>query len=155
MKFSIGDKVVEKKMVKPLSSYPVLKIVGTLNGVLLLTNYGSGYDGEVHSDNWTDEPGSRSWRSALEQYQEEELFSLEEAVEELRRLELAKKQLDKEFDGLLSQIQDKFDKAAILVQEADAMAKAFGRDFFQLKRESMALYRALDEGGWSHSHMSC
>jgi hypothetical protein len=155
MKFSIGDKVVEKKTIQPHTSYNVLKIVGTLNGALLLEHYASGYDGEVHPNTWTDEPGSRSWRSALERFQEEELFTVEEAVEQLQCLESLKTQLDREFDGVRSQIGDQFDQAAIHIKEANALVKHFGKDFYDLKQEGMKLYKALDEGGWVHSHFSC
>jgi hypothetical protein len=155
MKFSIGQLVVEKKSIHPRTSYQVLKVAGTLNGALLLESYGGAYDGEVHVDDWTDEPGSRSWRSALERHQEEDLFTLEEALEEQRRLEAAKNKLDGEFEQVRSQIQDSLDKAAVFVQEAGGLAKSFGREFHQMKKECMSLYRALDEGGWSHSHMSC
>ena len=153
--FSVGDKVVEKKNIQPRTSYNILQVVGSLNGALLTNQYGCGYQGEHHADDFEDVPGSRSWRSAIEQYQEEELVSLDEALIEQQKLEANKSKLDEEFEKVKPLIRKRLDEAAALVKEARLLVNPFDRTFYDLKIECTTLYQALDDGGWSHSHMSC
>lgn len=155
MKFSIGDLIIEKKTIEPHTSYVIYKVVATLDGALLAVHWGGGYGGDIHEDEWEDEPGSRSWRSALQRYQEEELFSLEEAEKERLRLEVSKNSLNQEFETIRDQLRSKLDQAAVLVREAGDLVKAHDKEFYDLKQECMPLYNALKDGGWSHSHMKC
>ena len=155
MKFSIGDQVVEKKNIQPYTSYNVLKIVSILDGALLLEHYGFRSEGEIHLEVYSNEPGSRGWREGLRRYQEEELFTLEEAEAEKHNLEAAQSKLSQEFDAVHYQLQGKLDQAAVLVEGAGLIAKAHNKIFFDLKKECMLLYQALDRYGWSHSHMQC
>lgn len=157
MKFAIGDKVVQKSSVRAHINYPVDIVVGFLGDAVLTMGWGDGFGDEIrHYDFYEDvKPGDRSWRSAVSRYQEKELFTPEETVLELRRLEEVKSQLEKDFEGVRSQVQEKMDKAALLVQEASALVKPTGKDFYDLVNECEELYRALNKGGWSHSTMKC
>jgi hypothetical protein len=157
MKFSIGDKAIEKKTIRAHTSYVVSEVVGTLDGALLLTHWGDGFDGEIRHYDFLDEdkPGTRGWREGIQRYQETELYTPAEAVEELHRLEAAKRDLDNAFEAIRDQIQTKMNQAAALVKDAGTLAKTYDREFFDLKQDCVALYRALEDGGWSHSHMSC
>lgn len=155
MKFAIGQQVVEKEALRAHSSYNVLKVVAILDGALLLEHYGFGCDGEVHHEDWEDKPGTRGWRESLQRYQESDLLTLEEAVEELHRLEAAESKLNQEFETVRDQVQEKLEQAAALVKEAASLTTAHDKSFYDLKRECMPLYLALNEGGWRHSHMEC
>ncbi len=157
MKFSIDDKVIEKTAISAHTSYPVLKVVGVLGDALLVQYWGHGFDGDMQREDFLldSKPGSRVWREGIQRYQESELFTPEEAIAKLRRLELSKSKLDIEFEAVRNQIAEKLNQAATLVKEAGSIAKPFNRDFYDLKQECMPLYRALDDGGWSHSSMRC
>lgn len=155
MKFSIGDQVIDKKDIKPHTSYSVYQVVGYLDDAILVSHYGDGYDVEIYSDECHSEHGSYSWRTDIIRFQEEELFSTTEAVDELHRLESDKARLDNEFEVIRVQIQKKMDQAAALVKEAAALAVPYEKYFCDLKRECMLLYDALNDGAWSHSSMGC
>lgn len=157
MKFAIGDKVIQKDLVAAHSSYPVLQVVGILDGVLLTMNWGDGFGGELtHYDFLEDvEPGSRNWRNAISRYQESELFTPEEVVVELHRLEDIKSKLEQDFEGVRLQVQEKMNQAAAIVKEAGALVLPTGKELYDLTDECKELYVALDEGGWSHSTMQC
>jgi hypothetical protein len=157
MKFSIGDKAIQKKDIHANSSFPVYQVIGILNGDLLMTHWGSGYGEELNRYEFYDEdvPGTRGWREGISRFQEEELFTTQEAMEELHRLEAINNKLNEEFNGVREQIQKKIEQAAVLVDEAYALAKPFDKDFFDLKKECSSLYHSLNDGGWSHSHMKC
>lgn len=157
MKFSVGDKVVHKTAVKAHTSYPVDVVVGFLEGAVLTKGWGDGFGEEIrYYDFYDDEkPGDRNWRSAISRYQESELFTPEEVVAELKRLEDNQSKLESEFESVRTSVQEKMDKAAALVKEASALVKPTGKDFYDLTREGEQLYRALQQGGWSHSTMSC
>lgn len=155
MKFSIGDMVVEKEDIHPHTSYNVFKVVTILNGELLIKHYGCVFDGELSVEEFESKPGGRCYRESFLRFQENELFTLEEADDKIHQLEAAKSKLENEFESVRSQIQEKLNKAADLVSKADALVKPFNKDFSDLKKECTPLYRALKDGGWSHSHMSC
>lgn len=155
MKFSIGDLVVEKKEIKSFTSYNVSKVAAILNGDLLIKHYGCIFDGELTAEEFESKPGDRSYRQSFLRFQENELLTTDEAVEKLHRLEAAKSKIENEFESVRNQIHSKMNNAALLVKEADSLAKAYDKNFWQLKDECMPLYRALKDGGWSHSHMSC
>ncbi len=157
MKFAIGDKAVEKSNVRAHTNYLVYMVVGILDGAYLVKFWGDGFGDEVTECEYDmeGEPGSRGWHTAIIRYQEEELFTPEEALVELRKLESDLSKLEKEFNGVRDQIQQKLDDAATLVREAAALAKPFDKDFYDLKRECKSLYHAMDDGGWSHSNMRC
>lgn len=156
MKFFIGDKVVEKNSLRPRSSYCVEKVVSILDGALLIEHYGTAFDGEIHQfDDDLNAPGTRSWREGIRRHQEDDFLTPEEAIQEIHRLDLEQNKLTQEFEAVQSKIEDKLQKAAALVKEAGAIAKTCDKDFYDLKKECMPLYRVLEEGGWSHSHMSC
>lgn len=158
MKFAVGDKAVDKTVIKPRTSFPVMEVVGVLGDALLLQFWGDGFSGEISKDPFTDEmyePGSRSWREGLMRFTEEELFTPDEALAEIKKLEAAKSKLDDEFDGVRDQIAEKMAQAASLAKEAVALMTPFDRDFCDLRQECLPLYDALDEGGWRPSHMRC
>lgn len=157
MKFSIGDIVVEKKDIRPHTSYNTQKVVGLLNGALLLEHHGFAFDGEIHEESFAsdDKPGSRGWREGLQRFQESELFTPEEAVTELHKLEAAKNKLEEEFASLTTEITGKLEQAAKLVDEAATMVDKSGHSFEDLTRECGPLYEALKKGGWRHSTMRC
>ena len=157
MKFAIEDLVVVKKEVQPSSSHCVSKVVAILDGALLVEFYGDCYEGEVHAypDAAMNKPGSRKWQLGLVRYQEEELFTVEESRQEQLRLQNAKNKLDDEFGEVRDQLEEKLNAAAVLVKEAATIATAHKRTFYDLKHECMPLYEALDDGGWSESHMRC
>jgi hypothetical protein len=136
MKFAVGDKVIEKARIMARASFPVYQVVGVLDGALLAKFWGDGFDGEIEEDTTRaefDEPGSRSWREGIVRYQEDEVFSAEEAVAEWKRLGEEKSKLDTEFQELRAKIQSRMDQAAALVKEAQDMA----------------------ESGWTSSSMRC
>lgn len=157
MKFAIGDRVVEKKDIRAHTSYNVQKVSAHLDGFLLLEHWGHGYDGELHEEDYSEynKPGSRGWRESLQRYQEEELFTPEEALAELRKLEEAKSKLDEEFGAVRDLIAANLKQAAELVETAASLAKKCDKDFEDLIQEGGALYKALDNGGWRHSTMRC
>ena len=155
MKFSIGQLVVEKEMVQPHTSYNVQQVVAILNDVLLLEHYGIAYDGEVSKEDWLYDIRSRGWREGLQRYQEGELYTLEEAFNQLRNLEGVKTKINQEFEAIRLQLKAKLDQAAVLVQEAGTMAHLHDKSFYDLKEECMSLYGALNMNGWSHSSMQC
>lgn len=157
MKFAIGDKVIQKSSVRAHTNYPVDIVVGFLGDAVLTMGWGDGFGSEIrHYDFYEDvKPGDRSWRSAVSRALESELLTPEEVVDELKRLEDIKSQLESEFEGVRSQVQEKMDKAAALVQEAGKLVKPTGKDFYDLTAECEKLYRALSGGGWSHSTMKC
>jgi hypothetical protein len=156
MKFSIGDMVVEKETLKAHTSYNVSKVVGFLDGALLLEHYGFAFDGEVHPEDYKSEPGTRGWRKEIQRYQEEELCTPEAAVKELHRLGAIKDKLNEEFEGVRESIQAKLDAAAVLVQEAADIAKPFNKELDDLSREECRkLYEAQEKNGWRASHVRC
>lgn len=155
MKFSIGDKVIEKKLVVAHTSYPVNQVVGFLNGDILVEGWGFGFKDELTKDSYESPPGSRGWRSGVVRYSEDELFTPEEVVDELKRLEATKSKLEEEFNAVRELVQKNMDDAARLVKEAAALVQPTGKDFYDLTTECKELYLALNEGGWSHSTMSC
>jgi hypothetical protein len=156
MKFSIGDKVVTKKPVAH-TSYSVDVVVGYLDGAVLTTGWGDGFDGELRHYDFLDDdkPGTRGWHSAIHRYQESELSTPEEYLEELHKLEAVQDKLSEEFEGVRASIQAKLDAAAVLVNEAAAIAKPFDRDFEDLRNECRKLYEAQDANGWRSSHIKC
>lgn len=158
MKFKVGDKAVDKTVIKPRTSFPVMEVVGVLGDALLLQFWGDGYDGEISKDTFTDEynkPGTRSYREGVMRFLEEELFTTDEALAHIKSLEAAKSKLDEEFSGVRDQIAEKMAQAASLAKEAVELMKPFDRDFCDLRKECLPLYDALDEGGWRASHMRC
>jgi hypothetical protein len=157
MKFAIGDKVIHKSSVRAHTNYPVDIVVGFLGDAVLTMGWGDGFGSEIrHYDFYEDvKPGDRSWRSAVSRYLESELFTPEEVVVELKKLEDTKSRLEAEFEGVRSQVQEKMEAAAALVAEASELVKPTGKDFFNLVNECKDLYRALSKGGWSHSTMTC
>ena len=157
MKFNIKDKVVPKDHLKAHTNYTVLEVVGSLDGNVLTMAWGDGFGEELHHYDFLEDtkPGDRSWRGAIERYQESELFTPEEALVELRKLEAVKSKLESEFEGVRSQVQEKMKGAALLVSEAAQLVSPTGKDFYDLVSECKELYLALNEGGWSHSTMRC
>lgn len=157
MKFQIKDKVIPKDSIRAHTNYLVSEVVGVLDGNLLTMMWGDGFGDELHHYDFLEDskPGDRSWRGAIQRYQEDELFTPEEALTELRRLEAIKSQLEKDFDGVRSQVQKKMNQAALIVKEAAKLVEPTGKDFYDLTEECEQLYRALNEGGWSHSTMRC
>ena len=156
MKFAVGDQVVEKSKLHARTSYTVDKVVGTLGDSVLVTHYGFAFDGEINPESCFEEkPGTRGYRSSIQRYQENELCTPEEALEELRRLELAKSKIESEFEGVRDQIREKMNAAAAIVKEAGEIIKPLDKEFYDLTTECKDLYLALEDGGWSHSTMSC
>lgn len=157
MKFQIKDKVIPKDSIKAHTNYLVSEVVGVLDGALLTMMWGDGFGEELHHYDFLEDskPGDRSWRGAIQRYQEDELFTPEEALAELRRLEGVKSKLEQDFEGVRSQVQEKMNKAAALVKEAGKLVEPTGKDFYDLTAECKELYLALNEGGWSHSTMRC
>jgi|SRR6185369_5782302 len=157
MKFANGDKVIPKDSIRAHTNYLVSEVVGYLDGSVLTMAWGDGFGDELHHYPFLEDskPGDRSWRSAVQRYQESELFTPAEALVELRKLEAVKSQLESEFESMRSQVQEKMDKAALLVAEAGALVEPTGKDFYDLVNECKELYLALTKGGWSHSTMRC
>ena len=157
MKFAIGDKVVEKKNVGAHSSYPVSQVAGLLNGALLLTPWGDGYNGELHHDDFYDEdkPGTRAWREGIQRHTEDDLLTPEEALVEIHKLEAASSKLNEEFAAVKDQIEAKLDQAAKLADEAAVMILKHKKSFEDLTHECVPLYQALKKGGWRHSTLQC
>lgn len=156
-KFSIKDKVIPKDSIRAHTNYLVAEVVGELDGAVLTMMWGDGFGEELHHYDFLEDtkPGDRSWRGAVERYQESELFTPEEALIELRRLEAVKSQLETDFEGVRTQVQEKMDQAAGLVREAGVLVEPTGKDFYDLTKECKELYLALNGGGWSHSTMTC
>lgn len=156
-KFNVGDKVIEKTSLRAHTNYPVKEVVAYLGDAVLAIGWGDGFGDELHRYDFMDEygPGSRHWREGIVRLQESELLTPAEALTELRKPEVIKSQLEAEFEGVRSQVQEKMDKAAGLVKEASDLVKPTGKDFYDLTDECEALYRALSGGGWSHSTMRC
>lgn len=157
MKFSINDLVVIKTLIHPHTSYSVNRVCAILDDAYLTVGYGFAFDGEIQKDDLEDldKPGSRHWREGIQRYQEHELFSMDEAVIELRRLENVKSKLESDFESTRPQIQERMNKAAALVKEAVGIIKPLDKEFYDLTSECKELYLALKDGGWSHSTMSC
>lgn len=155
MKFSIGDKVVEKSDCRAFSSYPVWEVVSFLQDDVLIVFWGDGFNGELHPTEWPDEPGKRSWHESIHRFQESELLSLDEALNEIHRLEAVNNKLEEEFNSLRDQIQEKLAQAASLVEEVNALAAARNKDLCNLKDECKPLHKALEAGGWRSSYMRC
>lgn len=155
MKFEIGQRVVEKNSIQAHCSYSIDKVVAYLDGNVLVEFWGSGYDEELHEDDFEYKPGGRLWKEKIRRYQEDELFSLEEGHAELRRLNSIKDKMNEDFEVVRKQIQAKMNQAADLVKAASALAEPLGKTFYDLRDEGMSLYHALKDGGWRHSHMQC
>jgi uncharacterized protein YhaN len=157
MKFAIGDKVVEKKHLRPHTNYPVDEVVGFLGDHVLATGWGDGFGNELRKYDFSmsGEVGSRSFRSSIQRFVESELLTPEEAIEELAKLEAEKSKLESEFEDVRASVKEKLNQAARLVKEAGDLVKPTGKDFYDLVAEGEALYKALTGGGWSHSTMKC
>lgn len=155
MKFAIGDKAIDKKLVHAHTSYHVMEVVGVLDGDLLLRSWGFGFNGELTEDDYQSSRGSRGWRQGIQRYSEDELFTHDEVVAELAVLEAAKSKMDEEFNAVRDLVRKNMEEAARLVKGATALVQPTGKDFYDLKQECMPLYQALTEGGWSHSSMKC
>lgn len=157
MKFSVGDLVIEKAHIRARTSYNVSKVIAYLDGALLLEHYGHAYDGEIHYEDYDDlnVPGSRTWREGLQRFQEQELFTPEEALKELKRLEEADSKLNQEFNDVKEQIVAKLEEAAKLANEAADMITKVDKTFEDMIYDCVSLYKALDRGGWSQSTMHC
>jgi hypothetical protein len=155
MKFSTGDKAVVKDHLEAHRSFGVFRVVGYLGAALLVEHYGSSFVGELHSETWVAEPGTRGWRESVMRYSEEELFTLEEAADELRRLEAIQSKLDQEFEEVRDLILSKMFQATEIVKEAFGIAQMYQRDFSSLSSECRPLGRALMDAGWRASTASC
>lgn len=157
MKFSIGDKVIEKTSLHAHTNYCLYEVVSHLDGALLVKFWGDGFGGELHEykDTMEGKPGSRSWRSAIIRYQESEVCTPEEALAELKCLEETNSKLEEEFNAVRELIAKNMGDAARLVKQASDLVKPTGKDFYDLTTECKELYVALKDGGWSHSTMSC
>ena len=157
MKFAVGDKVVEKAHLRAHTNWLIHKVVAILDGVYLTEFWGDGFAKEIHPYEDDSKPGSRSWRSSIQKFQESELISVEEAQVELSRLEEEKSKLESEFEGVRELVQKNLNDAAKLVRGAAELVKKTGsdKDFYDLVEEGKQLYLALNEGGWSHSTMRC
>lgn len=158
MKFQIKDKVVPKDTIRAHTNYLVSEVVAYLDGNVLTMMWGDGFGEEIHHCDYMQdsEPGDRSWGSAIHRYQESELFTPEEAITELHRLEAIKDKLTEEFEGVRAGIQAKLDAAAVLVQEAADIAKPFDKQLDDLSRnECRKLYDAQEKNGWRASHVRC
>lgn len=155
MKFVVGDKAVEKALVRAHTGYPVYKIVGTLDGALLAKYWGNGFQGEHEEFPMGDKPGTRSYRSSIVQYSESELFTIDEAQIEIARLEVEKDKVEGEFEKVRASLGDKMNQAAALVQEVVNNLNSLGKNFDALRREGMPLNDALEAGGWRPSNMRC
>lgn len=157
MKFSIGDKVVEKTSLQAHSNYAVSEVVSLLGTSILIVSWGDGFDGELRRYDFLadDKPGTRHWRNGIQRVQESELLTPDEALAELKILENTKSKIEEEFGSLRDTVREKMDQAAALVKEAGALIKPLDKSFYDLTQECAELYLALDTGGWSHSTMKC
>lgn len=155
MTFAIGDLVADKENLKAWTSFAALRVVGTLDDAVLCEYYGDGYDGEVSKMSWVIDRSSSQWREGIVRFMPQDLCTMAQAFQMVRDLENAKDNLEKQFEKVRGLLQGKLDQAAALVSEVATIAQDHGKDFFELKRECMPLYQALDGGGWSHSHMQC
>jgi hypothetical protein len=158
MKFQVKDKVVPKDSIRAHTNYLVSEVVAYLDGNVLTMMWGDGFGDEIHYYDFLEDtkPSDRSWGTAIHRYQESDLFTPEEAITELRRLEAIKDNLNEEFEGVRANIQAKLDAAAVLVEEAAAIAKPFNKELDDLSRdECRKLYEAQEKNGWRASHVRC
>lgn len=157
MKFQVGSLVVMKKTLQAKTSYVVHKVVGHLDGALLLEVIGSGFGSEIlcdvlHSDT---KIGSFNWRQGISRALESDVLSVEDTLVELRKLEEAKSKLEEEFSLVESEIIQKLDQAAVLTEDAASLIKKHNKKFNDVLKGCKPLYEALKAGGWSHSTMQC
>jgi hypothetical protein len=158
MKFQIKDKVIPKDTIRAHTNYLVSEVVAYLDGNVLTMMWGDGFGDEIrHYDFLEDtKPGDHSWGSAIHRYQESDLFTPEEAIAELRKLETVTDKMSVEFEKVRANIRAKLDAAAVLVEEAAAIAKPFNKELDDLSREECRkLYDAQDKNGWRASHVRC
>lgn len=156
MKFAIGAIVVEKKDLRAHTSYNTQKVVGYLDGALLLQHHGFAFEGEITEESFDfDKPGSRTWREGIRRFQENEVFTPEEALAEIRRLEEAKAKLEGEFDSVVEQVRGKMEQAAALTSEAADILVKHKKTFDDVLEEGVSLYKAQKKGGWRHSTFQC
>jgi hypothetical protein len=156
MRFKIDDLVVMKADVQARRSYEAYKVALIFRDSYLLEHYGSVWEGKITQEDWESEPGSRSWREALIRYQESELFTFEEAVQEQRKLEVEKSRLANEFEAVHAQFRENLDKAADLINQSSTMAEACNKEIRDsLKSDFRNLFHALDRAGWSASFTRC
>lgn len=157
MKFAIGDKVIEKAYIYTHTSYPVQQVVGVLDDALLLTPWGDGFAGELHYHTYLDEykVGSRVWRESVQRYTEDELFTPEEALTELRRLEAAEDNLEQQFELVQEQVRILLAQGTQYVEEAAALVAKHKKTFEDVVNDCIPLYKALKQGGWRHSTLKC
>jgi hypothetical protein len=158
MKFSLGDKVIEKTSIRAHTNYTVSVVVAFLKEDVLTMMWGDGFGAELHHYDFLEDvkPGERSWHSSIQRHQESELFTPEEALAELHRLEASTDKLNSEFEKVRTSIRAKLDAAATLIEEAAAIAKPFNKDLDDLSREECRkLYDAQDKNGWRASHIKC
>lgn len=161
MKFNLNDLVVLKTALHPRTNYCVYSVAIIYEGSYLLKFHGDVYQYEskevdtTYRDEYESKPGTRSWREGLQRYQEDELFSLEEAAAEWDRISNVKDQMEKDFIAVKSQVEEKMKAAAALVAEANALVLPLDKDLCDLTKECMPLYNALDNGGWRSSNFRC
>ena len=156
MKFSIGDLVVEKKDLRPNTSYNVHKIVSFLDESLLCNHFGFGFDGEITSESSSlPVRGTRSWRANIVRLEENEVCTTEEALTEIHNLEAAKSKIEAEFESMRDLVKTNIDQATAFIKNANEILKPHNKTFFDLSTECSELFIALDDGGWSHSTMKC
>lgn len=154
-KFNIGDQVVEKENVQANRSFPVMSVVSFLDDHVLVAHIGFSFQGEFHKEDYVSDVGSRGWREAVLRYEDSELFSLEEAYAEQRKLENAKQNLEEEFARVRVYITAEIDMATKLMKKAAETAVSVGKDLSDLKEECRGLFHVLDDNGWRHSNMKC
>ena len=158
MKFKVGDKVVDKSLLRARTSYPVYQVVSFLGSDVLTKFWGDGFDGEITEDESRvefDTPGSRCWREGIVRYQESELISSDEALAEMKRLDSDKLKLEEEFKALRTKIQSKMEQAAELVKQAQDIAESVGKELPDAYSECRPLFQAIRKSGWTPSSMSC
>ncbi len=157
MKFQIKDKVIPKDSLRAHTNYLVSEVVGYLDGAVLTMMWGDGFGEELHHYPFLEDskPGDRSWRGAVQRYEESELMTPEDALKHLRELEAEKSKLEAEFESITQPVKEKLDQAAALVKEASVLVEPTGKDFYDLTEACKELYLALNGGGWSHSTMRC
>lgn len=148
MKFNIGDLVSEKDTIKAYTSYSIYEVVGVLGDHYLLEFYGNVFDGDNVKSDYVSEEGTSGWHGAIFRYKAGELFTLDEAKEELHRLEAIESALNADFEKIKAEIQDKLNAAANLVRQATKLLEPLNRDLFKLKGEGWQLHNALTQGGW-------
>lgn len=157
MKLSVGDLVVEKKELRPHTSYNIFKIVAFLDGTPLAIHHGFAFDGEIKYESklLSDVRGSRSWRTSVLRLDEKELCTPEEAIVEIHRLESVKSKIESEFELIRDQIKTNLDQATAVIKKTGELMKPFGKELRDLPNECSDLFLALDDSGWSHSTMQC